>query len=1845
MARLGRAFRIQPIAQPNPAIETVLFNQPSTLTPSTTDTGTLVGTDTAQIVIVEPTKHLLRQTFENGANGALVTTTTSRGGGDSFSLISDTGSALTYDTSRSVNGTRSMHINATTNAYTRWDAFQIGETPPTTFYFRLYLWMDANPSTTRRIAAFYDNTNTLVFGLNISTGGKVQSYDAANTSMGLSTTSISLGQWVRIEGKVFTNATTGTVDMRLYNSPQSATATETWAYTARNTGPHFDEVRWGNTAAVTQEMWMDDIAMSFDDWIGQTAYAGTVLSRVAGGLTATQFSVTFHTLGVTNARMGYTTDSTFATGVTYTSYQNTGTNGFTKFTTGTLSANTQYYYFLEDNLGQRYYDKNSKGAVKTPNAAGTATNFTVHLGSCITSGSAGEALYHSASRSTRPAFWLNMGDIHYEDIGTNDQNLARTAMRVAMEKQAIRASLRDTALVYMPDDHDYSGNNIDGTAPGIPAVQATVREMFPTYTLPVSDSLEHAFTIGRIRFIILDVRAHRSDPAATDNSSKTMLGTTQKAWLKSELLNATEPVKVVMSGMVWHGTTTTDDTWAKYSTERTELLNYISSNNITGLYFVSGDSHFLAADNGTNAPGGFPAIQVAPVNNSATVRGGSTWSQGAYPTAADAATYKQYGILDFTDDGTTVTIDFTGYDYVNNINRITMSTSVGGSTNKSASDTGTLSATESASILVTSTITDTGTIVGTDTASVQVVTSATDTGTISVTDNMTLLATVPTTDTGTVVGTDSVASTSITMSTTDSGTIVGSDVGTLGTIVTSASDTGTLALTESVTTNVSFSTTDTGAVVGTDSSATFVPISASDSGTISLSESVTVRKGPVVKSSASNNSGTGASSATNVTLPSGINTGDVAYMVVEANTATDRGDPSGWTLLDFTSSSTVLQQKVYRKSLASSDSGTNVSWTLTNSQKWSIGVVIVENDGGVDVQETAVASGTASSTWGTSATTPVTADDLILAFHSWRVNNTGTTTQTAPTGYSEVVETSLNAAATPTFATAINQKEVTGGASVQVGATTDGGYDQSTTNRVVLVLAIKPGLDITPASASDTGTVALTESVAITATTTASDTGTISSTESYVFGTIPITAADTGTLASSESSSPVASFSTTDTGAITGTDTVTSTSVTLSTTDTGAISSSESVATSATLSTTDSGVISGSDVGTFSTVAVAASDTGAISSSESVSTRADYPGSDTGTISVSETSNVQITGTISVNASDTGTLVLAESVSTAVSLSTTDSGVVVGTDSGSISLVTITVSDSNAITGTDVGTFATVAVSASDSSTITGTDSSVIAVSISTTDTGAITGTDAAISTSITMSTTDTSAVTGTESVATRASFSTTDTGTISSSESVTTQVPISATDSGAIVSTESVATAVSTSTTDTGTISATETTAFYVTLSTTDTGAVVGTDTGSFATVSVTAADSSTISGTDSAFIFVNYPGSDSGVIVGTDTATIDISGNITVSASDTGTISGSDIASVTASFSSTDSSTVSGSDSANVFKNSTTDTGAVVGTDSSAIMVPISTSDSGTISGSDSASVVASGVSDITASDTGTLSSSETAIVVVSVTSSDTGTLNSSETAAFGTVSVAASDTSNIAAADSGAFQTPIALSATDTGTLVGTDTTVTVFNSLPGSDSGVIQGSDSATVLTVFDTKSTSDSGSISSSESVAIAARANISDTGTISSTESVGTYVTLSTTDIGQVIGTDSGTFAQIPVAASDSSSLTSSESVAVSALVQVFDSGGINGSDVSTVEIVGVVSKSASDSGVIQGSESVVVEEITQISVTGSDFSTISAIDSSSVTTVVFGEVNVEGTTGQSVSVSEGTTGGGVSVW
>ena len=399
----------------------------------------------------------------------------------------------------------------------------------------------------------------------------------------------------------------------------------------------------------------------------------------------TSMVVKVRTTGATSVRLKVGTDSAVSTGIIWGAATTPdGSNNSDLIVSG-LSANTRYYYrvAMTNSASTEFLDTYTDvGTFKTDYNG--AMNFSFALGSCESN--TAESVSFSKIAAKQPDIFLHLGDEYYADgSGTDVANFVTkmTNKRNQTSKQKI---YRQSGLSVVPSDHDGMSNNTNAgsDATAWANYNTAYRQCNPVTDMAAS-GVYRSFRRGRVRFIRIDRRSFATIPSATDDSSKTSLGATQKAWLKNEIDTATEPLIIIQNPDPWVTSASAgDDGWAGYITERNEIADYMTA---SGKNFIvlAGDMHSLAGDNGTSANnrGGFYMFAASPFAQTSSQKGGP-YSTGTYPTTAGVAS-DQYGWVDITDDGSTITAAFTGYDS-GDVSRITLSTSV--VTNLTTSPTG-----------------------------------------------------------------------------------------------------------------------------------------------------------------------------------------------------------------------------------------------------------------------------------------------------------------------------------------------------------------------------------------------------------------------------------------------------------------------------------------------------------------------------------------------------------------------------------------------------------------------------------------------------------------------------------------------------------------------------------------------------------------------------------------------------------------------------------------------------------------------------------------------------------------------------------------------------------------------------------------------------------------------------------------------------------------------------------------------------------------------------------------------------------------------------------------------------
>jgi phosphodiesterase/alkaline phosphatase D-like protein len=227
-----------------------------------------------------------------------------------------------------------------------------------------------------------------------------------------------------------------------------------------------------------------------------------------------------------------------------------------------------------------------------------------------------------------PDLWLYIGDTIYGDDPRSGTGVAlvrsdyHTKYKENRDDRSLRDVMATAGTVAMWDDHEVT-NDFWGTDPAVQTQMAEGNLAFRDY-MPIRDDtgdpmqLYRNFQWGQAaEFFLLDCRQYRDAqayitepacivagepmliPAGTcaaeiADPGRTYLGAAQKQWLKDGLLNSTATFKFVMNGPLISSLLFLPyDRWDGYTAERQEIINFIKSNDIRNVIFLSTDIHGL----------------------------------------------------------------------------------------------------------------------------------------------------------------------------------------------------------------------------------------------------------------------------------------------------------------------------------------------------------------------------------------------------------------------------------------------------------------------------------------------------------------------------------------------------------------------------------------------------------------------------------------------------------------------------------------------------------------------------------------------------------------------------------------------------------------------------------------------------------------------------------------------------------------------------------------------------------------------------------------------------------------------------------------------------------------------------------------------------------------------------------------------------------------------------------------------------------------------------------------------------------------------------------------------------
>ncbi|HEY2713621.1 MAG TPA: alkaline phosphatase D family protein [Chthoniobacterales bacterium] len=367
---------------------------------------------------------------------------------------------------------------------------------------------------------------------------------------------------------------------------------------------------------------------------------------VVGGVTDTGAKVFVRTSQAADVTLEYGTDPNLGTYSLSTTVTTSGSSDYTAIIPlSDLSAeSTVYLNVMVDGVAQLSQPPYPSFATFAPSGASRTFQFLVLSDFVTVRDLDRDVQTFTNAAATNPAFVFIGGDFDHRNPSKLDTK--RSMFKDLYDPATLHMSgfvpliLQKMGMIHQWDDHDAGLNNCDRTYSGWALTQQAFQEYVPTYPLPsVTPGIWQKFSYAQMDGFVLDCRSQRDPEFDPDDANKSMLdgnnlgATGQLQWLEGGLLGSTAKWKVIFSSVVTNPSTKVPDGWGGYQTEWNALKNFILTNQISGVVFISGDLHLAAIDNGTAA--GFPEMCIPQPNstkvpmNCATAANGR-WSEGYY---------------------------------------------------------------------------------------------------------------------------------------------------------------------------------------------------------------------------------------------------------------------------------------------------------------------------------------------------------------------------------------------------------------------------------------------------------------------------------------------------------------------------------------------------------------------------------------------------------------------------------------------------------------------------------------------------------------------------------------------------------------------------------------------------------------------------------------------------------------------------------------------------------------------------------------------------------------------------------------------------------------------------------------------------------------------------------------------------------------------------------------------------------------------------------------------------------------------------------------------------------------
>jgi alkaline phosphatase D len=153
--------------------------------------------------------------------------------------------------------------------------------------------------------------------------------------------------------------------------------------------------------------------------------------------------------------------------------------------------------------------------------------------------------------------------------------------------------LTATSHLAIWDDHDFGWNNANASYP-LKAESLRLFKLYwanPSYGLPEAAGIFGYAPYGDVDLFLLDGRSYRTQPRLQEPGGS-LFGAAQFAWLRASLLGSLGRIRIVANGSQFWNAASRFEGLHEYPDEQRSLADFLVSQRVGGLLFLSGDRHF-----------------------------------------------------------------------------------------------------------------------------------------------------------------------------------------------------------------------------------------------------------------------------------------------------------------------------------------------------------------------------------------------------------------------------------------------------------------------------------------------------------------------------------------------------------------------------------------------------------------------------------------------------------------------------------------------------------------------------------------------------------------------------------------------------------------------------------------------------------------------------------------------------------------------------------------------------------------------------------------------------------------------------------------------------------------------------------------------------------------------------------------------------------------------------------------------------------------------------------------------------------------------------------------------------